>query len=238
MKNQYFGDVYDYIKYGLLRRLSCEGEVSTVLCWMLTHDDGGQDGRRNSYLEEHIKWRALDLPVFDCLIAAVDRDERDTRIIEISGLLPNTRFYARYLTDNPDERKAYFDEFFKFSRNRALVCFDPDNGLEVKSVEYGRQRSSKYLYMHEASQAFKKGHSLLIYQHMQRRVWDKFIEELANDLLNETRSEVVHVFRASSAAFLLVHQPDHQEQFTKAASQIKADWTNLLETRRYLKQPS
>ncbi len=56
MKNQYFGDIYDYIKYGLLRRLSPKGEVSTTLCWMLTPNDQGKDGHRISYLEDHAKW--------------------------------------------------------------------------------------------------------------------------------------------------------------------------------------
>jgi hypothetical protein len=41
MKNQYFGDINDYRKYGLLRILSDEGSMRTGVCWMLTRDDGG-----------------------------------------------------------------------------------------------------------------------------------------------------------------------------------------------------
>ena len=39
MKHQYFGDIYDYLKYSLLRQLSPDGEISTVVCWLLTKDD-------------------------------------------------------------------------------------------------------------------------------------------------------------------------------------------------------
>ncbi len=39
MKNQYFGDVNNYRKYGLLRRLAGDGEVSIGICWMLTPND-------------------------------------------------------------------------------------------------------------------------------------------------------------------------------------------------------
>ncbi|CAA9432540.1 MAG: hypothetical protein AVDCRST_MAG37-733 [uncultured Rubrobacteraceae bacterium] len=51
MKNQYFGDVSDYRKYGLLRVLSSEGEISTGVCWMLTPSDGRTDGRKLEYLD-------------------------------------------------------------------------------------------------------------------------------------------------------------------------------------------
>jgi hypothetical protein len=44
MKNQYFGDINDYRKYGLLRGLSNRGEIRTAVCWMLTTDDGRGDG--------------------------------------------------------------------------------------------------------------------------------------------------------------------------------------------------
>ena len=39
MKNQYFGDINDYRKYGLLRVLCNRGEIETAVCWMLATDD-------------------------------------------------------------------------------------------------------------------------------------------------------------------------------------------------------
>ncbi|HEX8408058.1 MAG TPA: hypothetical protein VF883_04300 [Thermoanaerobaculia bacterium] len=43
MKNQYFGDVNDYVKYGMLRAFA--QEVSVAVVWMMTPDDGSTDGR-------------------------------------------------------------------------------------------------------------------------------------------------------------------------------------------------
>ena len=147
MKNQYFGDIYDYIKYGLLRQLSCCGKVSTAVCWMLTENVDRRDGNRVNYLQEPEAWRAFDPPVFDCLRTAVlARNERNIRTIEDSGLLPNTSFYSPSLTDGPDERRTYFDSFLESSRGKELVFFDPDNGLEIKSVKYGRKGASRYLH--------------------------------------------------------------------------------------------
>ncbi|MCJ7618838.1 MAG: hypothetical protein MUP64_01300, partial [Anaerolineae bacterium] len=67
MKNQYFGDVNDYRKYGLLRVLTNGGEIKAAVCWMLTPDDGRGDGGFTSYLEQPDKWRHFDPLLFDHL---------------------------------------------------------------------------------------------------------------------------------------------------------------------------
>lgn len=72
MKNQYFGDVYDYVKYGLLRRLSNYGESSTALCWMMTLDDERTDGSKyTEYLRDPLGWRDCDPEVWDFLCSQV-----------------------------------------------------------------------------------------------------------------------------------------------------------------------
>ena len=234
MKNQYFGDIYDYIKYGLLRQLNCYGKVSTAVCWMLTQNDEKRDGHRVDYLREPGRWRCFDPTVFDCLRSAVlDLKERNVRVVEKSGLLPNTTFYSHLLTDGSDERRRYFDEFFKLSRGRQLVFFDPDNGLEIKSVKYGRKGASRYLFLREVSQSFSAGHSLLIYQHMPPKPRDPLIRDLASGLVRETSSEVVYVFRTPRVAFFLVPQASQMDWFAKAAHRIQTDWCDVLETGRY-----
>ncbi len=111
-----------------------------------------------NYLQEPEAWRAFDPPVFDCLrTAVIDRKERNIRAVEESGLLSNTSFYSPLLTDVADERQGYFDGFLKFSRGKELVFFDPDNGLEIKSVKYGRKGASLYLFLREVSQSFLVG---------------------------------------------------------------------------------
>ena len=60
MKNQYFGDIKDYRKYGILRALQAGSDLPLALCWMLTPDDGGADGRKVAYLHKPDRWRSLD----------------------------------------------------------------------------------------------------------------------------------------------------------------------------------
>jgi hypothetical protein len=55
MKNQYFADVNDYFKYGLLRCFA-HAEFRLGVCWMLTPDDRGPDGRKTKYLSQRQTW--------------------------------------------------------------------------------------------------------------------------------------------------------------------------------------
>jgi hypothetical protein len=56
LKNQYFGDVNDYRKYGLLRALSSVTGLPVGVCWLLTMDDGRSDGEFRRYLEEPVRF--------------------------------------------------------------------------------------------------------------------------------------------------------------------------------------
>src|SRR5687768_3003787 len=64
MKNQYFADINDYFKYGILRCLG-KGGLRIAVCWMLTPDDGRSDGRKISYLSNPDRWRNYDPVLFD-----------------------------------------------------------------------------------------------------------------------------------------------------------------------------
>ena len=57
MKDQYFGDINDYRKYGILRALQSKGLGTLLVAWMLTPDDSSRDGEFRSYLEDPATWR-------------------------------------------------------------------------------------------------------------------------------------------------------------------------------------
>ena len=65
MKHQYFGDVGDYGKYGLLRYIAKRG-VTIAVNWYLTPDDQSNDGSIRGYLANE-KNRIFDPELFDVL---------------------------------------------------------------------------------------------------------------------------------------------------------------------------
>lgn len=56
MKNQYFGDINDYQKFGILRAVA-DASLRTMVCWMLTRDDKKTDKRRDG-----LRLSCLDKP--------------------------------------------------------------------------------------------------------------------------------------------------------------------------------
>ena len=46
MKAQYFSDINDFSKFALLRLLAGVGGFKVGVCWLLTGDDGTEQGAR------------------------------------------------------------------------------------------------------------------------------------------------------------------------------------------------
>ena len=91
MKDQYFGDINDFRKYGLLRSISLAGDFRLLVAWMLTPDNGSTDGKFISYLKEPKKWSKYDQSLYHSLKEIlVHKQRRHVSLIEETELLPNT----------------------------------------------------------------------------------------------------------------------------------------------------
>jgi hypothetical protein len=234
MKDQYFGDINDYRKYGLLRILIGRGTRRAAVCWMLTPPDGRTDGRLTSYLATPEEWRDYDPELFEYLHKTVHaRQRRRVREIERAGLLSNTRFHSSFIPDDTHGRTRYFDAFFERAAGCQLVFFDPDNGLEVPSVACGHRSSSKYLYWRELETAFANGHTLLVYQHFPRVPRDAFEKQQAEEILQRTRAREVIALRTNRVVFLLAPQTAHREEPCERVRQVFATWREQFHITRY-----
>jgi hypothetical protein len=225
VKNQYFGDINDYRKYGLLRILTNSGEIKTAICWMLTPDDGRGDGGFIDYLEQPDKWCHFDPLLFDHLRELVQTQNlRDVRGVETAAVLPRCRFAPGFVRDDYDGRARYLEAFKDLAEGCELVFFDPDNGIEVDTKQVGRKDSSKYLYWHEIELFWRAGHSLLIYQHFPRVKRDPFIQAKARELCDTTGARLVISFRTCHVLFLLVPQAERLEFFRQCSAEVAQRW--------------
>jgi hypothetical protein len=229
MKNQYFGDINDYRKYGLLRSLTNYGEIKTAVCWMLTPDDGRGDGGRIGYLFQPAKWHELDPVLFDHLEEIVlRRGLRSVAEIENSDILPSCVFLSDVVPDDEEGRRAYFQRLTDLARGCDLIFFDPDNGIEVKSKPYGGKDSSKYLYWREIQDSWNGGRSLLIYQHFPRVERASFIEDKARQLMDCTSAPEVISFRTSHVVFFLLPERDRLDCFRERSQQVARRWDGQI----------
>jgi len=229
MKNQYFGDINDYKKYSLLRHLSSWGQMETTICWVLTRNDDGSDGNRVKYLEQPDKWRDYDPTLYEYLQKNVlRRGIRDVKILETSDILANFRFYSKIVDDDIKLREAYFNRFLEFAKGTDLVFFDPDNGLEVKSIPRGRKNSSKYLYWSEVKDSYEAGHSILIYQHFPRMQRESYIHNLVQQFRVITDVGRIFYYKTRHVVFFLLPQPKHEELFIENNANILNVWGKII----------
>lgn len=112
--------------------------------------------------------------------------------------------------------------------DRDLVFFDPDNGLEVKSVSKGRKRSSKYAFLDEIADHYRAGRSVLVYQHLDRQLPRKaFVEKKAAKLRAVLSDASVSAFDTPHVVFLLAARPEHAKRVVAAATQSERDGSPL-----------
>jgi len=226
MKNQYFGDINDYRKYGLLRILAVSGPFRIGICWMLTADDGRTDGQLTNYLYAPDKWRRHDPQLFDCLRKLLVSDAtRAVSLIQDEQILPGAKYFNQLLTDPLASRQTYFKQLYSQLTNIDLVFFDPDNGIEVKSKPMSAKGSSKYIYWSELLDAFNSGLTILIYQHFPRRERSSFIEQIKSEIQMHLGVDVVYWFRTPQVVYFLVPQEQHIDRVHMSIEKVVENWS-------------
>jgi len=227
MKNQFFGDIRDYRKYGLLRILTRGKKASAAVCWMLTPNVCGAGGNHTKYLSRPKKWRRFDPDLFDALYKAVIVDgERDVVRAETTNILDPKifSFYKKLLTDDLNERREYFQRFASFAKGRDFVFFDPDNGLEVKGPPLGKRNSSKFLYFEELSKTFSMGHSVLVFQFFTRKKAEDVIAERTSQIFSCLDVNEIASFKTPAVIYFLIPQPSHVAEMKERGEQVRQAW--------------
>jgi hypothetical protein len=221
VKNQYFGDVNDFRKYGLLRSIAKATDLRIGIHWMLTENDGGSDGGLRAYLDQPQRWRLHDSALFDSL--AQLRTGHQTPNVALArewNLIPGASYFDELIPDSAEGRAAaMFASAFKL-KDCDLVFLDPDNGTEVRSVPCGSKRSSKYVYWQELRGLFGAGHSVLVYQHYRREERQQFERQLIAEFGRRLGAGKVLGFKTPHVAFFLASQPHHCHAISSICSEL------------------
>ena len=174
MQNRYAGDIGDFGKLGLLRKLSAQ--LTVGVNWYLVPDEGPNGhGQHINYLTKNA-FRECDPPLFDALARVVAPGRRQVAALEASAVLPDDRvtYYSEVLdvshAAKPEReaiRAVWHQKALDKLRERDLIFADPDNGLIVPSAE-GGPKSGKYVLPSELADYYRQGSSVVYYQHRAR----------------------------------------------------------------------
>ncbi len=185
MKNQYFGDIGDYGKYGLLLFLAEHG-LSISVNWYLTQDDGSSDGKFVKYLSDE-RFRKYSPALYDLLKKyVVDKKRRDVFVMNEIDLIPDVKYYTNPLPaldavpadERKRRRKEWHQKALFFCAGSDLVFLDPDNGIRLEGQSVS-PTDNKYVFLEEAVDYYNAGQNVVYYCHKGRRTpiqWDKYKE--------------------------------------------------------------
>ena len=235
MQNRYAGDIGDFGKLGLLRRLRHAG-LSVGMNWYLTPDETHNgDGRHTGYLEKNM-FRACDEQLWLALRRIVKSGNRQVCELESADILQGT-FYSQRLNftgANKSERQTIRREWHNRAvqqlRGCDIVFADPDNGLIVPSAE-DKPKSNKFVLPFELSEYYRAGASVIYYQHKARRSDEFYIEQnkllLKSGAFPNAKAVKLKFKTTSQRYYFLFMQPQHADAITQCVKQMmETPWKN------------
>ncbi len=235
MKNQYFGDVGDYGKYGLLRFLAKRG-VTIAVNWYLTPDDRSSDGNIRGYLEND-KNRKYDPDLFDVLREMNNQNEKNVARFAEREMIPGAIYFDALvrpleseqtlsLTNKRSAREQWHQQALAGCRGQDLVFMDPDNGLRA-GAPTARKDAQKFVYASEACSFYEQGQDVVYYCHKGRRTdsqWKK-AKRIMRESCPDAAMLGVTFHRGTQRSYIFVVHPDKESFYRNLLTDfLKTEW--------------
>lgn len=223
MKNQYFGDIGDYGKYGLLRYMANRG-LFIAVNWYLTPNDETNDGSIRGYLSKE-RDRRYDPELYDVLREMCARHEKDVGLFATRGMIPGAIYYDRIVEPKPgsplsvaekqEMRARWHRRALEACAGDELVFMDPDNGLRPGHPS-ARKDAAKFVYASEICDYYDRGQDVVYYCHKGRRTAAQW--ERAKRVMQECRPDAalmgVTCHRGTQRSYIFMAHPGRREKYT------------------------
>ena len=228
MQDRYTGDIGDFGKLGLLRVLQAQG-LTIGVNWYLTPDeDHNEDGKYTIYLDDEM-YRKCDEALWLELKQIVKADQRKVSALQNDRILQAV-FYDEALdfagkkkTERISTREGWHKQAVDQLSELDVVFVDPDNGLVVPSAE-GRPKENKYAKPDELLAYYRKGSTVIYYQHKARRQDDFYIEQhkklIKSPGLEGSTGLGLKFKTTSQRYYFFILQPRHREVIEKAVNEM------------------
>ena len=168
MQDRYVGDVGDFGKLGMFRRIADSG-LRVGINWYRTYkpeEHDNNDGKHISYLNNKL-FQGCDDELLDRLRQMVEGN-RSIAALETAELIPDAKYYSEILRPGNDRsfsRDIWYNNSLEALSHSDIIFCDPDNGLLVKSVSLSSAKSDKYITEDELVSYYLLGKSVVFYNH-------------------------------------------------------------------------
>lgn len=157
MQDRYVGDIGDYIKYMLLRKIEEKGMTLSVN-WYTYTDKKENEGKDTEYLLQPERYKAWDTILFETLKQIVGIERTISRI-ERANIL-NAVFYSKEIEN---DREKWHKNALEITKDSEVVFLDPNTGLETYT-----KREEAYVLKEELYDYYSRGQNVILYQHSRR----------------------------------------------------------------------
>lgn len=232
MQDRYAGDVGDFGKIGMLRKIAYTG-LKIGVNWYLTYkpeEHLKDDGKHIRYLND-IAFKGCDDGLRDSL-GIIIGGERNVSSLEKADLLINTTYYSDILKPGSDRsfnRLKWHNNSLETLSCADIIFCDPDNGLIVKSVSVKSKKSDKYILPEEIISYFQSGKSVIFYNHRCREKEDIYLKRFHSlrrrDELSDAAWKGLKFFRGTTRDYFFILQKEHVNRINIAIDCVmKTDW--------------
>jgi hypothetical protein len=173
MEDKYAGDVGDFAKLGMLRALGHSTGLAIGLNWSLVPDDDATGGALTRYLGHNPDLCRCDQALAEELRRIVTGPRRTTTALQASQILPDAWCFSDLLTYPTRDktasariRDAWFAASLVKLRSAEIVFLDPDNGLQVPSLDRQSRKGIKYTANAEVMAHLENGQSDIVYNRL------------------------------------------------------------------------
>lgn len=234
MKNQYFGDVGDYGKYGLLRFFANNG-IKIAVNWYLTEDDGSNDGNIVRYLESD-DMRQYDPELFSVLKEMLNAKNRSVLSFEKRCMIPNAVYFNDCLyyereskADRHQKRSKWHQDALTACSGADLVFLDPDNGAR-ESEPASAKNGVKYCYANEIADYYYNGQNVVYYASKGRRTQKKWEETklMMKKYLPDADIIVITYHKGTQRSYIFVLHKDKRSLYEFIISNFLSEWSRLF----------
>ena len=244
MKNQYFADVGDFGKYGMLSYFS-NRQINIGINWYLTENDTKTDGKFVDYFNKQ-DFFACDRELHNYLHECIIQGRRNVNELSALPRYADTIMYDEILNvdhimalspEGRDKRFKVRKEWFQSSLDALQKCdlifCDPDNGIETRSLSYVGKDSVKYVFVDEIKDMIDRGKSVICYNHRDRSKESDYFsrfKEVMSLIDPEVLLRVLRFNRYSVRDYLFFIRPEHQSTICEGIDGFVSNknWSKLF----------
>ena len=234
MKNQYFGDAGDYGKYGMLRFLA-KNDIKIAVNWYLTGDDGSNDGRHISYLQDY-RMSCYDEELFELLKGMVESGERNIKKFEEKNVIAGASYFSDLLkvtgnsrTEKQERRRKWHEKALDACAGAELVFLDPDNGA-CDAEPSTLKDSVKYCYADEIADYYERGQNVVYYCSKGRRSYHDWenTKSLMQHRLPEAKLAIITFHKGTQRSYIFVIHKEDFRRYSQLLRMFLRKWPKLF----------